>query len=249
MPPPFLPLRILCEDGALLAVNKPHGLIAQGAPRGVDSLVELVKDYLRQKYQKAGNVYLGVPHRIDRPVSGVMVFSRNSKCAARLSEQFAQRQVQKTYVAVLQGHPPAAEGTLEDHIYRIPDHSRVEIASPDKPDAKPARLSYRVLRQQAGRTLVQVNLETGRMHQIRIQFGSRGCPVAGDEQYGDTRRFPGFQSDDWQTAPIALHAREMTLLHPVRYEPVTITAPVPDLWDRLGIDLSGLRDDGQPSQS
>ncbi|SFI15313.1 RluA family pseudouridine synthase [Planctomicrobium piriforme] len=225
---------ILCEDGAVIAVNKPHGVITQGAPRGVDSLVDLVKNYLKQKYQKPGNVYLGVPHRIDRPVSGIVVFSRNSKCAARLSEQFAKRQVQKIYHAVLERPPAEREGQLEDWIYRIPDHSRVEISSQSNTEAKYAQLSYKTLAVHQGRALVEVTLGTGRMHQIRIQFASRGCPIVGDEQYGSRGMFPGFFSGERLVAPIALHARRLTLQHPIRYEPLTIIAPLPAMWKRLG---------------
>lgn len=230
-------LEVLCEDGPVFAVNKPPGVITQGAPRGVDSLVEIVKRYLKAKYDKPGNVYLGVPHRLDRPVSGVVVFSRNSKCAARLSEQFAQRQVRKTYVAVLERPPEPREGELENWIYRIPDHSRVEISSPKNPDAKIARLSYRTLEVVRGKALVEVEPHTGRMHQIRIQFASRGWPIIGDVQYGSRQPFPGYSGTDPRSDPIALHARALTILHPVRYEELTITAPLPTSWERFGFTV------------
>jgi len=231
-----VPFEVICEDGPLLAVNKASGVITQGAPQGVQSLVELVKNYLKVKYDKPGAVYLGVPHRLDRPVSGVVAFSRNSKCAARLAEQFAQRQVKKTYMAVLERPPAEPEATLEDWIYRIPDHSMVEISTSANPDAKRAQLSYRTLATHKGKALVEIDLGTGRMHQIRIQFASRGSPVVGDEQYGARSAFPGFSSADRLTAPIALHARRLTLLHPVRYDEVEITAPIPDSWRKLGFD-------------
>lgn len=225
---------ILCEDGPVIAVNKPHGVIAQGAPRGVDSLVDMVKRYLARVYQKPGNVYLGIPHRIDRPVSGVMVFSRNSKCAARLSEQFAQRQVTKIYWAVLERPPEHPSGELVDWIYRIPDQSRVEISSESNPEAKRSHLTYQTLAVSKGKALVEITLGTGRMHQIRIQFGSRGCPIVGDEQYGSRTAFPGFSGADRTESPIALHARQLTILHPIRYEPLPIQAPIPRVWKRLG---------------
>jgi 23S rRNA pseudouridine1911/1915/1917 synthase len=228
---------ILCEDGPVVAVNKPPGLISQGAPEGVDSLVHQVKDYLRLKYDKPGNVYLGVPHRIDRPTSGVVVFSRNSKCAARLAEQFQKRQVKKTYLAVVEGSIEPEEGTLEDWLYRVPDHSYVEICSEDRLGAKHARLSYRVLDRKRGRSLVEIDLETGRMHQIRIQFASRGWPVVGDRQYGAKTAFRDYDDADAKISPIALHARRLTLLHPVRYDELTITAPVPEIWKEFGFDL------------
>lgn len=229
-------LDILLEDGPLLAINKPPGIITQGAPRGVEGLVELAKRYLGQKYDKPGNVYLGIPHRLDRPVSGVVVFSRNSKCAARLAEQFAQRQVRKVYWACLERPPEERAGTLIDWIYRIPDQPRVEIASEDMPGARRAELSYQVLETRRGRALVEIELQTGRMHQIRIQFASRGAHVVGDQQYGARTTFAGATSGERDGA-IALHARSLTLQHPVRYEPVTITAPPPAAWRELGFDL------------
>jgi len=224
---------VICEDGPVIAVNKPAGLITQGAPRGVDSLVDLVKAYLKRKYDKPGNVYLGVPHRLDRPVSGVVVFSRNSKCAARLAEQFAKRQVKKVYWACLERPPKPAQGKLEDWIYRIPDHSKVEIASPNREGAKPAHLTYRTLATSRGKALVEIELGTGRMHQIRIQFGSRGCPVLGDMEYGGRQPFEGAATIDDRFRPIALHARSLTILHPIRYDPLEIVAPLPTGWDRL----------------
>jgi len=225
---------ILCEDGPVIAVNKPHGVITQGAPHGVDSLVDMVRRYLARKYNKPGNVYLGIPHRIDRPVSGVVVFSRNSKCAARLSEQFAKRQVEKIYCAVVDRPPEPRSGELVDWIYRIPDQSQVEISSESNPEAKRSHLTYRTLQVNKGKALVEITLGTGRMHQIRIQFGSRGCPIVGDEQYGSRSTFPGVSSRDRTTTPIALHARQLTILHPVRYEPLPIVAPIPEIWSRLG---------------
>ncbi len=230
-------VNVLCEDGPVIAVNKPPGLIAQGAPYGVESLVDQVKEYLKVKYEKPGAVYLGIPHRIDRPTSGVVIFSRNSKCAARLSEQFQKRQVQKTYLAVLERPPAKDEATLEDWIYRVPDHSFVEICEESRDGAKHARLSYRVLARKHGRALVEVDLQTGRMHQIRIQFASRGCPIVGDTQYGSTTCFRSFTDADPRTRPIALHAQRLTLKHPIRYDELQITAPVPGLWDEFEFQL------------
>jgi len=233
-----LPIDVICEDGPLIAVNKASGVITQGAPHGVVSLVEMVKEYLKQKYEKPGAVYLGVPHRLDRPVSGVVVFSRNSKCAARLSEQFAQRRVKKTYLAVLERPPVEPESDLHDWIYRIPDHSRVEISDAGNPDAKEARLHYRTLAVSKGKALVEIDLGTGRMHQIRIQFSSRGYPIVGDEQYGARFPFPGLTGPlDRRNAPIALHACRLKLFHPIRYDELTITAPVPASWGCFGLDF------------
>lgn len=230
------PLEILCEDGAVLAVNKPPGVITQGAPQGVESLISQVKEFIARKYNKPGNVYLGVPHRLDRPVSGVVVFSRNSKCAARIAEQFHERQVRKIYQAVLEKPPQPAEGTLIDWLYRIPAEPRVELSSESNPEAKRAELSYRTLAVHRGKALVEVELKTGRMHQIRIQFASRGCHIVGDHQYGAKSDFPGSTEQDDRLAPIALHAASLTIQHPVRYDPLTIVAPLPRSWKAFGFD-------------
>jgi 23S rRNA pseudouridine1911/1915/1917 synthase len=230
-------LEILCEDGPVIAVNKPAGIISQGAPQGVDSVIDLVKRYLRDKYDKPGNVYLGVPHRLDRPVSGVMVFSRNSKCAARLAEQFAQRQVRKVYWAGLERPPQPEFGVLTDWIYRIPDQPRVEIADAGRDGAKQATLTYRTLETHKGRALVEIELETGRMHQIRIQFANRDCPIVGDAQYGAATTFAGRTSTDQSAGAIALHARSLTILHPIRYDELTIVAPLPPAWREFGFTL------------
>ncbi|MBT5018936.1 RNA pseudouridine synthase [Planctomicrobium sp.] len=220
-------LNIICEDGPVIAVNKPSGVISQGAPAGLQSLAEQVKAYLKVKYNKPGVVYLGIPHRLDRPVSGVSVFARNSKSAARLSDQFAKRQVTKTYRAILEKPPTKDEGVLEDWIYRIPDHSRVEISNASTKGAKHARLTYRTLAVSQGKALVEVDLETGRMHQIRIQFASRGYHILGDEKYGANSKLRN-------PIAIGLHAWQLSLIHPIRKEPLTITAPQPEEWGRLG---------------
>ncbi|MBX3443603.1 MAG: RNA pseudouridine synthase [Planctomyces sp.] len=231
-------LEILCEDGPVLAINKPSGLISQGAPQGVDSAVGLVKAYIARKYDKPGNVYLGVPHRLDRPVSGVLLFSRNSKCAARLAEQFHERQVRKVYRACLERPTQPAQGTLVDWLYRVPEQPRVELSREGAEGAKRAELSYRTLAVHQGRALVEIELHTGRMHQIRIQFGSRGWPIVGDRQYGARTEFPGGcgPEDDPRDRPIALHAWSLTIQHPIRYDPLTIVAPLPRSWRAFGFD-------------
>jgi len=227
-------MEILCEDGPVIAVNKPPGMVSQAGPPGIPSIVNEVKAYLARKYNKPGEVYLGVPHRLDRPVSGVLVFSRNSKCAARLAEQFAERQVKKVYRAVVERPPEPESGELVDWLYRIPNEPRTVIATPDTPDAREARLKYRTIARAKGRALVEVDLGTGRMHQIRIQLGSRGWPIVGDAQYGATTSFPGTRKSDEYDVPIGLHAYQLTILHPIRYEPLTITAPLPKTWDVFG---------------
>lgn len=162
---------LLLEDGPLLAVNKPVDLLTEGVPAGLPTMVGLVKEYLKQKYDKAGNVYLGIPHRLDRASSGVLVMTRNSKAAARVAEQFEKREVSKIYWALLEREPTESAAELVDWLRKIPDEARTEVvAQGSAPDAKEARLRYRVLGQQSFGTLVEIELLTGRMHQIRAQF-------------------------------------------------------------------------------
>lgn len=250
------------EDGPLIAVNKPAGILTEGVPDREQTMVGLVKNWLAEKYRKPGNVYLGIPHRLDRATSGVLVFTRNSKTAARVAEQFEKRQVTKTYWALLENRPEADTGLLVDWLLKIPDQARTSVVSEGTPGAKEARLEYRVLGATGGCWLMEIQLLTGRMHQIRAQFASRGCPVAGDVKYGggdwlqedcgssghsgsgnpekaDTSSVtdePSSSSDIPDSASaadvrIALHARSLSLLHPIRYDPVTIETPVPDYWN------------------
>ncbi len=223
-------LEIICEDGPLIAVNKPAGLLSQGAPRGVFCLPDYVKAYLKKKYDKPGNVYLGVLHRLDRPVTGVSIFSRNSKCAARLSEQFRERQVQKTYLAILEGRLHNKEGELIDFIRKIPDQARAVIEQTESQEAKRAVLKYRVLGETNGVSVVEVKPVTGRMHQIRVQFASRGNPILGDQLYGARRTIDLQPLHSDYTERVGLHAWKLKLLHPVRYDKLEITAPLPTDW-------------------
>jgi 23S rRNA pseudouridine1911/1915/1917 synthase len=256
---------LLLEDGPLIAVNKPAGILTEGIPSGEQTMVGLVKAWLRDKYQKPGNVYLGIPHRLDRATSGTIVFTRNSKAAARVAEQFEKRQVSKAYWALLEKRPEADSGLLVDWLLKVPDQAISEVVSEGTAKAKEARLEYRVLREFKGRWLVEVQLLTGRMHQIRVQFASRGCPVVGDTKYGggewldagsvNAAAAPPETStavaDETQPAAtssasnaamevvrksasdirIALHARSLSLLHPIRYDRLTLETPVPAYWD------------------
>jgi 23S rRNA pseudouridine1911/1915/1917 synthase len=260
-------LDILCEDGPVLAVNKPTGLLTLGAVSGVPTLERQVKQYLKEKYAKPGNVYLGIPHRLDRPVSGVVVFARNSKAAARLAEQFRERQVKKLYWALVERPPDPLEGELVDWLLKSPDQASVQIVPAETPGAREARLRYRTLQFEIselqfsicnspskgppltppyeggkarpvpcrdGRephlTLLEIEPLTGRTHQIRVQLASRGWPIVGDHQYGATTSLGHELAADPRDEPIALHARSLTILHPVRYDSLTITAPLPAVW-------------------
>lgn len=228
---------ILCEDGPLLAVNKPAGMLTQGVPDGPVPTVEAwVKAYLKQKYAKSGNVYLGIPHRLDRPVSGVIVFARNSKAAARLAEQFRERTMRKEYLCVTEGVPSPPSQRLVDWLLKDAEHAHVTVVDEKTAGAKSAELSYEVLRAVNGKALVRIELHTGRMHQIRVQMAHRGWPVVGDRQYGAPTIFPGME-DDSRPHPtmIALHAATLQLSHPIRYDRLILRAPLPESWHQFGL--------------
>ena len=224
-------LHILFEDYHCLAINKPAGLLTQ-APPGVPSLEELVRAYIKEKYHKPGNVYLGIPHRLDRPVSGAIVFARNTKAAQRLAEQFQKREAKKVYWALVQGEPIPESGIMEDWLCKLPEQARTEVAKEGDVGAKKAVLQYRSLDCIAGRTLLEIRPKTGRPHQIRVQLASRGHPVWGDEIYGSSVPF-GPTAELARDRIIALHARSLTFLHPIRYEPITAVAPLPEFWSHL----------------
>jgi 23S rRNA pseudouridine1911/1915/1917 synthase len=228
-------LEILLEDGPVLAVNKPAGMLTQGVPHGIPTLEAQVKAYLKERYDKPGNVYLGIPHRLDRPVSGVIVFARNSKAARRLAEQFQQRQVRKVYWAVVERPPDPPKGTLTDWLMKLPDQARAEVVPADTPSARECSLDYRTLATFSGLALLEIEPATGRMHQIRVQLASRGWCVVGDFLYGALAGLLAERLPDARAEPVALHARSLTFLHPIRYHPVTVTAPVPAMWPLLKV--------------
>ncbi|HEY4260726.1 MAG TPA: RNA pseudouridine synthase [Schlesneria sp.] len=236
----IMDLDILLEDGPLIAVNKPAGLLTQGVPHGHPALEAQVKQYLKQKYSKPGNVYLGVPHRLDRPVSGIVVFARNSKAAARLAEQFRERSVRKIYLAVTERGPDQPAGRLTDWLLKDAEAAHVTVVEPGTEGAREAILDYRVLATAAGRALVEVQLHTGRMHQIRVQLASRGWHIVGDLQYGATLEPEQAATYDRLSSPIALHAYQLSLAHPVRYDPLELHAPLPKNWDRFRTLVDGV---------
>jgi 23S rRNA pseudouridine1911/1915/1917 synthase len=224
---------ILFEDNHCLAVAKPAGLLTQGVPPGIPTLESQVKAYLKERYHKAGNVYLGIPHRLDRPVSGVVLFARQTRSAQRLAEQFQRRQVVKVYWAAVEGDVRPEEGTWEDWLRKLPEEARTEQAEPGTPGAKESVLHYRRLGPCDGGTLLELRPVTGRMHQIRVQAALRGWPVRGDVLYGATLPF-GPAAELPRDRIIALHARSLTFLHPIRFEPITVEAPLPEVWHALG---------------
>jgi 23S rRNA pseudouridine1911/1915/1917 synthase len=220
-------LDILFEDNHLLAVNKPAGLPTMGVASGEESLVRVAKDYLKRRYQKPGNVYLGVVSRLDAVVSGVVLLARTSKAAARLSEQFRSREVEKSYWAVTSGAPEPAAAELVDWLFKDESQQRMSVAVGQTANAQEAVLRYRVLRAIERLALVEVELITGRKHQIRVQLSAHGHPIVGDRKYGSSLSF---------SKGIALHARRLAISHPTRHEPIVVTAPLPTSWHRWNLD-------------
>ncbi|HEX2473766.1 MAG TPA: RluA family pseudouridine synthase [Lacipirellulaceae bacterium] len=221
-------LEILYDSGPCLVVNKPAGLLTQ-APAGIDSLEVRVKAFYREREQKEGNIYLGVPHRLDRPVSGAIVFTRHVRAAQRLSTQFENRTVTKVYWALVEGEVQLDEGKWTDYLHKRHGMAQAIVVPPDDPRGKLAVMKYRVLGRTETSTWLEVELETGRTHQIRVQAASRGHPVVGDAQYGSTQLF-GQQFEDERMRAIALHARQLGFNHPMTGEPVDILAPPPSAW-------------------
>lgn len=227
---PLEKLDVLFEDNHLLVVNKPAMLPTMGVADTEPSLLKVAKQYIRQKYAKPGNVYLGIVSRLDTPVTGVTILARTSKAAARLSAAFRGRDVKKTYWAVVEGVPVEAEATLEHYLRKDERHRKVHVTHAAAPDAQLARLTYRTLKTAHGVALLEIDLETGRKHQIRVQLAKLGHPIRGDRKYGGATPF---------ASGIALHARHLTIGHPVLKETMEFVAPLPDAWssDRRIHDL------------
>lgn len=232
------PLDILYDDGPVLVVNKPAGLLTQ-APAGIDSLEVRVKEFYRQREGKPpdANIYLGLPHRLDRPVSGAIVLARHERAAQRLSAQFENRTVSKCYWAFVEGEVTPDEGTWTDYLHKRHGLAQAEVVAADHPAAKHAVLNYQCRWRTGGGTWLEIELETGRTHQIRIQAASRGHAVVGDSQYGSTTPF-GDPALDLRDRPIALHARQLAFRHPMTPDEVSVVAPLPETWSALELPLS-----------
>lgn len=221
-------MEVLYEDNHIIAVNKTCKEIVQGDKTGDVPLSEIVKAYIKDKYHKPGEVFLGVTHRLDRPTSGVVLFARTSKALARLNAMFqSHEQIRKTYWAIVQGAPKLPEARLENYLIRNEAQNKSYIAKPGSKDAKQAILTYKTLTVGEHYSLLEINLETGRHHQIRCQLAAIGCPIKGDLKYGAKRSNPD--------GGICLHARQIAFEHPVSHEQIMITAPTPDdnLWKAL----------------
>ncbi|PQO45755.1 RluA family pseudouridine synthase [Blastopirellula marina] len=222
---------ILYEQGPCFCVAKPAGLLTQ-APPHIDSLESRIKAFVKRREEKTGNVYLGVPHRLDRPVSGVLAFARHVRAARRISQQFETRLVRKVYWAFVAGQPEADHGVWEDPIRKIPDVAQGEIVAESDPDARWARLKYEVLQRTEHGAWLEIELDTGRYHQIRVQCAFHGFPIVGDELYGSQIPF-GPQGVDDRARHIALHARYLRFRHPMVDEIVAVTAPLTDDWREI----------------
>lgn len=223
---PTSKLHIVYEDNHLLAVVKPDGLATMGSTENTHTVFSLAKDYIKRRYNKPGNVYLGVVSRLDAPVTGVILFARTSKAAARLSEQFRTHAVEKLYWALVEGIVEPPEGSYIDYLGKDEQRRRMRIVGAALPGAKLAKLSYRTLANTGGHTMVEIALKTGRKHQIRLQFAHHGHPIIGDRKYGSRHSF---------SSGIALHARKLVVKHPVKDVRVILEAPLPEAWYRWGV--------------
>ena len=222
-------MTVLYEDNHLIIVNKQTGEIVQGDKTGDTPLSDIVKDWLKEKHNKPGNVYLGVVHRLDRPVSGVVLFAKTSKALPRLNKMFAEHdKVSKTYWAIVQNRPAAPQGTLTHWLTRNEKNNTARAYDHEVPGSKKAVLDYKLIASSERYHLLEVHLHTGRHHQIRCQLAKMGCPIKGDLKYGSPRSNPD--------GSISLHARNLTLEHPVSHESISITAPVPN--DKLWLAIS-----------
>ncbi|MDR3108089.1 MAG: RluA family pseudouridine synthase [Planctomycetaceae bacterium] len=218
-------LEILYEDNHLLVISKPVGVATMGLPENEVTLLTLAREYIKQKYNKPGNVYLGVVSRLDVPVSGVVLFARTSKAADRINEQFRSREVKKEYIALVEGVTPT-EMECNDWLIEDERHRSVHVTKPNTPNAKEAILLFERIKLLGNNSLIKINLKTGRKHQIRVQLSTRGYPILGDRKYGAKTEI---------ASGITLHAQKLTIQHPTKEETITITAPIPKFWGKYGV--------------
>jgi 23S rRNA pseudouridine1911/1915/1917 synthase len=222
-------LDVLYEDNHCLAVNKPAGLPSQGDESGDASLVDIVTGYLRERYRKPGNVYVGLVHRLDRPTSGVVLVAKTSKAASRLSAQFRAGSISKVYWAIVERAPREDDGVWIDWLGKDRRINRARLLSEGDSEGKEARVSFRVLERWGDRAWLELRPWTGRSHQLRVQLARRGFPILGDGKYGATSRLVALDG----RSRIALHARQLTFMHPTHQEAIVVEAPVPADWPEL----------------
>lgn len=222
-------MNILYEDNHIIAVNKQCCELVQGDSTGDTTLSDKIKKYLATKYNKPGDVFLGVVHRLDRPVSGVVLFARTSKALGRLNTMFREKQISKKYIAVVRNRPPAEEGELMHYLKKNEKQNKSYAYDREVKGSKEALLSYKLASRTDRYYVLEVDLHTGRHHQIRCQLAKAGCPVKGDLKYG----FPRSNND----GSISLHAWKLSFVHPVKKDKIEITAPLPggDIWSKIKI--------------
>jgi len=220
-------LQVLHEDNHIIVVNKRVGDIVQGDKTGDKPLSDVVKEYIKEKYNKPGDVFLGVVHRLDRPTTGIVVFAKTSKALTRLNEMFSKRETQKTYWAVVKNQPPKTEDVLVHFLKRNPKNNTSKAHIKEVPESKKASLDYKIIKKLDNYFALEINLHTGRHHQIRSQLSAIGCPIKGDLKYGFDRSNPD--------GGIHLHARKLVFTHPVSKEILKIIAPVPNdtIWKSI----------------
>lgn len=220
-------LQILHEDNHIIVINKRVGDIVQGDKTGDKPLSEIVKEYIKEKYNKPGDVFLGVVHRLDRPTTGIVVFARTSKALERLNKMFSERETQKTYWAVVKNRPAKNEDNLVHFLVRNEKNNTSKAHSKEVPNSKKASLDYKIIKELNNYFALEINLHTGRHHQIRSQLSAIGCPIKGDLKYGFDRSNPD--------GGIHLHARKLVFIHPVSKEELTLVAHTPNdaIWNSL----------------
>lgn len=220
-------MTVLYEDNHIIIINKTCSEIVQGDKTGDKPLSETVKEYLKEKYNKPGNVFCGVAHRLDRPVSGIVIFAKTSKALSRLNDMFKNKEIKKTYWAIVKNTPKATEGTLTYYLVKNEKQNKSYAYETEKPNSKLAVLHYKLKARSEKYNLLEIDLKTGRHHQIRCELAKIGCPIKGDLKYGFERSNPD--------GGISLHARHVSFIHPVSKELIEITAPLPEerLWKAL----------------
>ena len=218
-------LQVLFEDNHIIIVNKRAGDIVQGDKTGDKPLSDVVKEYIKDKYNKPGNVYLGTVHRLDRPTTGLVIFAKTSKVLPRLNKLFLSKNINKTYWALVKNEPPKNQDTLINWLKKNPKNNKSRAYEKEVAESKKAILHYELIKKLDNYFLLEVNLETGRHHQIRVQLSSIGSPIKGDLKYGFDRSN--------KDASISLHARHIEFIHPVKKEPIAISAPLPNdpIWN------------------
>lgn len=237
-------IEVLYHEGPCWVVDKPSGVLTQ-APPGIDSMEVRVRRFWQQLEGREGKLYVGVPHRLDRPVSGALIFARHVRATQRICQQLEKHTLTKRYLGLVPGKLPECQGWWTDHLFKVPGKALVQVVAADHADAKEAVLAFRVIRELDRYTLVEVRPLTGRTHQIRLQFAHRGFPIVGDSLYGSAVQF-GVETEDPRERAIALHAWQLEFRHPTLPDQVHVTAPLPPSWVEYVPDVMEILRDRSP---